>query len=150
MSSEHRREWYRDGLRFSCTQCGNCCSGSPGRVWFDGAELKRMARRLGVLPFEFLARFTRQLDGRNTLIEVERDGQFDCVFLRRDDAGKATCAIYEDRPQQCRTWPFWPDNLRSRAAWNNAAKRCPGMQDDAGQQFSAAEIDRRRDATPMP
>jgi hypothetical protein len=30
---------------------------------------------------------------------------------------------------QCRTWPFWDENLTSRRAWDNARRRtpCPGM-----------------------
>eukprot|EP00961_Rhodomonas_salina_P046921 629705-Rhodomonas_salina.2 len=27
--------------------------------------------------------------------------------------GKAICSLYEARPKQCRTWPFWPENLAS-------------------------------------
>ena len=24
--------WYNDGLRFTCTRCGHCCTGEPGFV----------------------------------------------------------------------------------------------------------------------
>ena len=41
-------EWYADGLRFSCTQCGNCCTGPPGAVWFNEDEGKAMADKVGV------------------------------------------------------------------------------------------------------
>ena len=33
------------------------------------------------------------------------------------------------RPTQCRTWPFWPENLRNNRAWHSAAKTCPGTKD---------------------
>ena len=35
--------WYADGWRFSCTQCGDCCSGSEGYVWVNQAEIDAMA-----------------------------------------------------------------------------------------------------------
>ena len=34
--------WYADGLRFECTQCGDCCSGEPGYVWVDEDEIESM------------------------------------------------------------------------------------------------------------
>ena len=33
MNAAPGEPWYRDGLRFQCTQCGNCCTGDPGVVW---------------------------------------------------------------------------------------------------------------------
>ena len=36
------------------------------------------------------------------------------------------CTVYDTRPRQCRTWPFWNSNLRSREAWDEAAEACPG------------------------
>ncbi|MFG0335929.1 MAG: YkgJ family cysteine cluster protein, partial [Maioricimonas sp. JB049] len=38
--------WYRDGLQFSCTQCGNCCTGSPGYVWVTEEEIAAIAAHL--------------------------------------------------------------------------------------------------------
>ena len=37
-------EWYHEGLRFECTQCGKCCSGAPGFVWVDDGEVAAMAQ----------------------------------------------------------------------------------------------------------
>ena len=39
--------WYRGGLRFSCTQCGKCCSGAPGYVWVTKDEIEQIAAFLG-------------------------------------------------------------------------------------------------------
>ena len=123
-----KREWYAKGLHFHCTQCGECCTGSPGYVDFTPAELEAMARALGILPDELLKAYARRHNGYWSLREVEVDGAYDCVFLRRDpETGAARCAVYEARPSQCRTWPFWPENLESRRAWSEAARQCPGM-----------------------
>ena len=35
--------WFKEGLKFHCTGCGACCTGS-GRVWLSEAELIEMAR----------------------------------------------------------------------------------------------------------
>jgi hypothetical protein len=35
--------WYADGLQFTCSQCGNCCTGGPGYVWMSKEEIVRLA-----------------------------------------------------------------------------------------------------------
>ncbi len=35
--------WYQFGLRFQCTGCGDCCTGAPGYVWINKAEIKAMS-----------------------------------------------------------------------------------------------------------
>jgi len=120
--------WYGDGLSFKCTMCGNCCTGPQGFVWFDEAEGKAMAKFLGMTEHDFYAKHCKKKLGRWTLDEVRLpNGNYDCVFLDRDDKGKALCGIYPVRPTQCRTWPFWDSNLTSKKAWDASAKGCPGM-----------------------
>jgi hypothetical protein len=46
--------------------------------------------------------------------------------------------VYDGRPAQCRTFPFWTLNLRSEEAWNRAARDCQGI--GQGRRFSRAEI----------
>ena len=121
--------WYADGLSFQCTQCGNCCTGPPGYVWFTDTEAQAMADETGMTVEAFRAAHAHRVHGRWTLNEVwnaQADG-YDCVFLRRDATGRALCSIYQSRPSQCRTWPFWPSNLRSRRTWEATARGCPGM-----------------------
>ena len=57
----------------------------------------------------------------------------DCVFY---DKG---CKIYPVRPTQCRTFPFWPEIVKSPTSWKIAATECPGMNE--GTLHSADEID---------
>ncbi len=129
MSDASPTEWYADGLRFSCTQCGNCCTGPTGYVWFTPAEAQAMADYLKIPLSEFNQRYTRRVLARRSLAETRQpNGEYDCVFLTApDEQGKRGCSIYPVRPQQCRTWPFWPENLRSAHDWRYAAQRCPGM-----------------------
>jgi Fe-S-cluster containining protein len=50
------------------------------------------------------------------------------------------CVIYPVRPNQCRTWPFWGSNLTSLNAWNEAVKKCGGV--NRGRYYSFEEIER--------
>ncbi|MFO0894994.1 MAG: YkgJ family cysteine cluster protein [Phycisphaerales bacterium] len=143
--------WYRDGLRFACTQCGNCCTGPPGAVWFDDQEGAAMAAALGLSAEEFLARYARRIVNRWSLEERVTEHGHDCIFLDRTSVpGRAVCGVYGARPSQCRTWPFWDSNLVSRKAWDSARERvpCPGMGAASGRIYSAEEIGllRREDA----
>ncbi|MHC5004369.1 MAG: YkgJ family cysteine cluster protein [Planctomycetota bacterium] len=142
-------EWYAEGLRFACTQCGNCCTGPPGAVWCTDAEIRRLAEHIGVPVETFHRTHAHRLDERWSLQERLTDHGYDCIFLDRDTIpGKAVCSVYEARPAQCRTWPFWPENLRSRRAWLTVKRRtpCPGM--DEGPLVPIERIRIQRDATP--
>jgi len=127
--------WFQDGLRFACTKCGNCCTGSPGFTWVSEDEIDRLAARLGLDREAFIRKYTRsawrQGEERRSLVELRRG---DCVFW----VSGTGCSVYEDRPRQCRTWPFWRSNLAERDDWVAAARECPGM--DRGQLHAVAEI----------
>lgn len=124
--------WYGDGLRFACTRCGNCCTGEPGSVRVAEDEAAHLARHVGLDLAAFHERFTRVLDdGSTSLIEKPNH---ECIFWSPEQG----CSVYEVRPLQCRTWPFWRRNLASRAHWRAAARSCPGM--DRGPLFDAARI----------
>ncbi len=145
--------WFAPGLRFACTQCGNCCTGPPGYVWFDDDEALAIARHLDIPVQTFRRRYARTLEGAWTLAErLSPDGRgYDCVFLERREDGTAGCSIYPVRPTQCRTWPFWPENLASPAAWRRAARNCPGMaagMDGGGHFYPVEQIRIQRDRTP--
>lgn len=146
-----QREWYADGLRFECTQCGNCCSGPTGFVWFSAEEGRRMAAHLGIEESVFYERFARKLANRWSLREYHtKEHGFNCVFLDRESQpGNALCSIYPVRPTQCRTWPFWPENISSPPAWDAVKKRtpCPGM--GRGTLIPIEQIRIQRDA-PLP
>ena len=126
--------WYQDGLRFRCTQCGNCCTGAPGYVWVTDEEVEDIARHRGESPVETLALFTRLIGKRRSL--KERAGG-DCVFYDR----KQGCTVYPVRPRQCRTWPFWESNAVTKHTWERTCEICPGAGE--GELISSEEITRR-------
>ena len=142
--------WYRDGLSFSCTQCGNCCTGAPGYVWISSEEISRLAKHLKLSTDEVLEKYCRKHGQRISLQERRTaEGNYDCIFLKEDSlTKKRMCTVYPVRPLQCRTWPFWDGNLASQENWNRASKRCPGM--DRGKKYSLAQIEALRDAKDWP
>lgn len=112
--------WYQDGLRFKCTACGDCCTGAPGYVWVNKAEIEALAQEVGLSTEDFERKYVRQIGIRKSLIEY-RNG--DCVFF---DNATRKCRVYAARPRQCRTWPFWESNLRTPEAWQETCEVCPG------------------------
>jgi uncharacterized protein len=126
--------WYKDGLRFRCTMCGNCCTGEPGYVWVDVAELAAIAQFRGEDFAECEARYTRIALGQRTLREKANG---DCVFYDRQKG----CTVYAVRPRQCRTWPFWESNIETPEAWQRTCKVCPGS--GQGDLISEEEITKR-------
>jgi hypothetical protein len=127
--------WYKAGLKFTCTQCGNCCTGSPGFTWVSEAEIAALAARLGLDDAAFRRRYTRTVwrGGRQQVSLVEKPNH-DCVFFQRGTG----CTVYGERPRQCRTWPFWNRVVESREEWDHAGRDCPGI--GRGALHDAAEI----------
>lgn len=112
--------WYKDGLRFKCSQCGNCCTGAPGYVWVNKEEVEALAAEVQLSVDEFMTKYVRKVGVRMSLVEYSNG---DCVFF---DNVKRTCNVYNARPRQCRTWPFWDSNIRTEKAWQQTCEVCPG------------------------
>lgn len=130
--------WYADGLRFECSQCGDCCTGAPGAVWVSDEELTAIAAELGKPVGEVRLLHTKLMGGRWSLRDYPNG---DCVFL---DPQSRRCGVYAARPMQCRTWPFWPSNLESNDSWKRTCDRCPGS--GVGTLHSLEVIQQQADA----
>ncbi len=140
MIDSNSTPWYVGGLSFECLQCGACCAGpDEGYIWVTKREIALIAKHLNEPAEQLWGKYIKRMGRRATIIEkpVTRD----CIFLTNTD-GKWTCAIYPVRPNQCRTWPFWPDNLTTPDHWNRAAMKCPGIS--RGRLYSLEEIEELR------
>lgn len=125
--------WYQSGLRFKCTGCGQCCTGAPGSVWVSFQEIKTLADHLNISEEEFIRTYTHRIGNR---ISLREDPQtYDCVFLK----GKR-CEVYNVRPKQCQTFPWWPENLKSPAHWQEVKTRCEGIDHSEAPLISLEEI----------
>jgi Fe-S-cluster containining protein len=112
--------WYKDGLRFQCTGCGDCCTGAPGFVWVNKEEIATLAKLVALSVEEFEERYVREIGIRKSLHEHANG---DCVFF---DNVTRKCRVYSARPRQCRTWPFWDSNLKTPETWAATCQVCPG------------------------
>ncbi|HWL07132.1 MAG TPA: YkgJ family cysteine cluster protein [Planctomicrobium sp.] len=131
--------WYKDGLPFECTQCGDCCTGSPGFVWVNDAEIQAIADYLDKPIGEIRLLYTRPARGKISLTEYANG---DCVYF---DPHQRGCTIYPVRPMQCRTWPFWESNIHSPEDWAATSRACKGC--GRGELVSLETIQQRVAAT---
>lgn len=120
----------KDGFPYSfepsaCASCqGNCCIGESGYIWINKEECENLAKHLKISLNEL---------GQNYLIKVgykysikERklsENNYACIFF---DIEKKQCSIYEARPVQCRTFPFW-EYFKTRV--NEVKEECPAIKD---------------------
>ena len=140
----HSQPWYSEGLRFECQRCGGCCSGPSGYVELTSEEAVHMAEFLGISLEEFKERYTRTEYAPNWYLKEvpSKEHGLDCIMLERESEPpfRTGCKVHKCRPQQCSTWPFWPSNLRSAAAWKTHAQNCPGF--NRGPLFSLSAIEK--------
>jgi Fe-S-cluster containining protein len=129
--------WYKDGLQFTCSQCGDCCTGAPGFVWVNGEEIRALADEVtGGDIDEFERLYVRKVGIRKSLVEFPNG---DCVFF---DGESRKCTVYNARPRQCKTWPFWDSNLETPADWEHTCQVCPGS--GQGKLYQLGEIEEQR------
>jgi len=120
-------------FRFMCLLgCTKCCQLSNGFVFLTEEEASRIAEFLSISENDFIQTYTNISKGKLCLRDGENQA---CIFLKD---GK--CGIYFVRPMQCRTYPFWPENIKSPARWKLTATECPGI--GKGRVFSDEEIRR--------
>ncbi|MDR1925632.1 MAG: YkgJ family cysteine cluster protein [Planctomycetaceae bacterium] len=125
--------WYKNGLKFGCQSCGCCCGGGPGFVWITQDEIVRLANRMGISAELFEKIFVWQVNGTRLSLKEYPNG--DCVLL---DEKTKKCKFYEERPIQCKTWPFWSQNIRQKQSWDAIAEDCPGC--NKGRLYTLDEI----------
>lgn len=126
--------WFSEGLRFQCTGCGQCCTKEPGYVFLSLLDLEKLSDHFQISPQDFLKKYTRLVDDRYALLEDLLT--YDCVFLKNN-----ACTVYESRPIQCRTFPWWVQNLRTPSDWKEASLRCEGINHPTASLIPALKIE---------
>ena len=119
-ASNVRPAWWRDGLRFECTRCGLCCRGR-GRVEVSDAEIEILAKHMELTVAQFREIYTRE--GRKGRIDLRDRANDDCIFFDEQRG----CTVYEHRPAQCRTYPFWKPVLHDEETWEAEGRHCEGI-----------------------
>jgi Fe-S-cluster containining protein len=136
VADRKKTSWYVAGLHFECMECGGCCAGpGEGYIWVTKPVIGIIADFLKMTPVELRRKFMKRYGLRTSIIE--HNNTKDCIFLQ-EVKGQKRCVIYPVRPNQCRVWPFWPINLANPNSWNEAARRCGGI--NRGRHYSFEEI----------
>ncbi len=117
----------KEGFDFSfdvsvCERCGgNCCIGESGYIWVSPLERKKMVEFLRMDDNCFSEKYLRKVGYKYSLIEKKFKNGYACIFF---DENKLQCSIYDVRPYQCRSFPFW-NHFKSNK--DELEKECPGV-----------------------
>ena len=126
---------YKLGIKFECQGSSNCCvsRNSYGFVYLSNKDIKKLSifTKLSIKDFEKL-----YCEKTNEFIHLkEKNKNGNCLFLK-----EKRCTVYKARPTQCRTWPFWGENMNQKK-WNQElSKFCPGI--GKGKIIMKKEIDK--------
>ncbi len=111
--------WEQEPIRFECQpDCFKCCM-KPGVVNFDKEDIQKAAKFLEIKTSGFRQEFLKKDFG---VWEMELQEGEVCKFLTMQG-----CGIHPSKPKQCRTYPFWKENLETRNHWQLTAGFCPGI-----------------------
>lgn len=106
----------------ACEECqGNCCIGESGYIWVNEGTIQSIARALNLDLETFITNYLTKIRYRYTIKEIPYKDGFRCIFF---DVEEKRCQIYNQRPSQCKTFPFWnyfKDNIQE------VEKECPGI-----------------------
>ncbi len=90
----------------ACNDCkGKCCNGEKGNIWVNKNEITAIAAFLKVDAKKFISSYLRKNGYRYSIKELKTGNNYACLFF---DTEKNGCGIYDVRPEQCKTYPFWP------------------------------------------
>lgn len=125
----NRPYFFDEGIRFECRRCGICCTGSPGTVYADHSDVLRIAEFLNIPSPVFIQDYLYPF---RDSYSIKEDAEGRCLFFNEG------CTIYPVRPLQCKTFPFWFENLRSEQRWHRVCNECPGI--GKGMLYSKEQI----------
>ena len=115
--------FYSEGLSFSCTRCSSCCRKEPGFVFLSNNDVQNLLKSMNMEYAEFVKTFCRWIpSGGKELLSLREKSNYDCILWK-----ETGCSVYEYRPLQCRTFPFWQTMLYSPQSWESGKNECPGM-----------------------
>ena len=108
----------------ACSTCqARCCTGESGYIHVNTLEIDNIANFFGLETIEFVNKYLFKNGYKYSIKEREVGESYECVFYDRDSNG---CSIYEVRPTQCITFPFW-EYFKDRV--DELKIECPGVID---------------------
>jgi Fe-S-cluster containining protein len=108
----------------ACDSCGGkCCIGESGYIWLSTKEIEDISSFLNLDIFDFKQKYTKSINGKISLIENKLSyNNYSCIFF---NIKKKQCLIYQHRPTQCKTYPFW-DSMKDENI-QRIARECDGI-----------------------
>ena len=108
----------------ACSTCSaRCCTGESGYIHVSTLEIENISKYIGLEIKEFMDIYLYKNGYRYSIKERMFGDSYECAFYDRKSNG---CAIYEVRPSQCMTFPFW-DYYKNRV--DELKLECPGVID---------------------
>jgi Fe-S-cluster containining protein len=104
-----------------CFTCAGSCCRWGGYVWVTESDLEAMAELMNLSLERFANEYIKAAYGRLSIQERLRDGEYHCALF---NPSTNRCLVYEVRPEQCRTFPFW-DQFKGNYAV--LVELCPGI-----------------------
>ena len=130
------KEIFKKGINFQCQGSSNCCvsRGNYGYVYLSKKDLIKIAKYFNLTTDLFKKKYCEFSDDYLHLRELNNNGN--CQFLINKK-----CSIYTARPIQCRTWPFWKENMNAKKWKGEIIDFCPGI--GKGKLISASTIQKK-------
>ena len=118
-------------MNFECQESckGKCCKlnreAEKSFIFLSETEAHQIAMISGerIEQFAILAEFdsTRFTKKKSKQWYLNNSGLAACRFFK-----KGKCSIYDFRPTQCATFPYWPENM-TKKGWKQIGEFCPGI-----------------------
>lgn len=109
----------------ACATCeGRCCTGESGYIYVSKTEIFKIAELLNLSVNDFGVKYLFKNGYKYSIKEVQHKNSYECVFYDKKSNG---CKIYEARPSQCITFPFW-EYFKTHI--DELKEECPGIIDD--------------------
>ena len=119
----------KEGFNFAfdpngCNSCkGNCCIGESGYIWINSQEIQALAFHLKISSEDLKKRYLNKIEYKYSIKEIQlASNNYACCFF---DLDKKQCSVYDARPNQCRTFPFW-DYFKKNE--EEVYKECPAIR----------------------
>lgn len=86
--------------QIDCLKCAHCCKRYSPR--FKTPDIKRISRLTGMKEGPFIEKYLRLDEEGDYVLQT-----VPCAFLGEDNR----CSIYEDRPSDCRRFPYTDEDV---------------------------------------
>jgi len=106
----------------ACSTCeGRCCTGESGYIYVSKKEIENISKLLNLETRDFANKYLFKKGYKYSIKEIKYNDSYECIFYDRETNG---CGIYESRPSQCITFPFW-DYYKNKV--DELQQECPGI-----------------------